>query len=96
MEQNINPKNAAVLDLTGYPKTTSLREAVLSLPRLEQQELAALAWLGSEVFEDFDVAFSYAQILKGRELVEFLEIIPALKDLDRGMRMLEDKAIHLS
>lgn len=85
-----------MLDLTGCPDTNSLREAVLSLPRLEQQELAALAWLGSEVFEDFDVAFSFAEVLKGRELVEFLEIIPAFDELDRGMRLLEENAIHLS
>ncbi len=69
---------------------------MLSLPRLEQQELAALAWLGSAVFEDFDEALSYAQALKGIELVEFLEIIPALDELDRGMRLLEENAIHLS
>lgn len=69
---------------------------MLRLPRLEQQELAALAWLGSKVFEDFDVAFTYAQVLKETELVGFLEIIPAFDDLDRGMRMLEENAIHLS
>ncbi len=94
--RNVKSKKVAALDLTRCPNITSLREAVLRLPVVEQQELAALAWLGSEVFEDFDVALSYAQILKARELVEFLEIIPAFDALDRGMRLLEDNAIHLS
>lgn len=75
---------------------TALREAVLRLPWLEQQELAALAWLGSNVFDDFDVALTYAQVLKEKELVEFLEIIPAFDDLDHGMRLLEANSIHLS
>jgi hypothetical protein len=69
---------------------------ILRLPRPEQQELAALAWLGSKVFEDFEVALTYAQILNERELIEFLEIIPTFNDLDRGVRLIEDKAIHLS
>lgn len=80
----------------GSGDMTSLREAIRRLPRSEQQELAALAWLGSDVFEDFDTAMGYAQILKERELLEFLEIIPTFNDLDRGMRLLADNAIHLS
>ncbi len=96
VRQNIATQAIADADRSKCLHITSLREAVLRLPRLEQQELAALAWLGSQVFEDFDVALRYARILKERELIEFLEIIPTFDDLDRGIRLLDDSAIHLS
>ncbi len=77
-------------------RNAALRQAVLDLSTLEQQELAAIAWLGSSIFENFEVALSYAQVLKGPELVEFLEMAPVFNNIDRGIRLLEDEAIHLS
>ena len=74
----------------------ALRQAILDLSLLELQELAAIAWVGGSIFENFDVALTYAQVLNERELVEFLEIAPGFNELDRGIQLLESNAIHLS
>jgi hypothetical protein len=74
----------------------ALRQAVLDLSLLELQELAAIAWVGGSIFENFDVALCYAKVLSRTELVEFLQIAPGLDELDRGIQLLQSNALHLS